>query len=43
MPEVVIVDRRGPDPEIVYVHRGSSTFDRPDVDDLLAELDDLRT
>lgn len=42
MPEVVVVDRRGPDPEIDYVHRGSSTFDRPDVDDLLATLDDLR-
>lgn len=42
MPEVVVVDRRGADPEIAYVHRGSSTFDRPQVDGLLAELDALR-
>lgn len=43
MPEVVIVDRRGTDPEVAYVHRGSSTFDRPDVDELLTELDELRS
>ncbi|SFC32998.1 peroxiredoxin Q/BCP [Halobiforma haloterrestris] len=43
MPEVVIVDRRGADPEVAYVHQGRSTFDRPAVDDLLAELDALRT
>ena len=42
MPEVVIVDRRGPAPEIAYVHQGRSTFDRPDIDELLAELDALR-
>jgi peroxiredoxin Q/BCP len=41
MPEVVIVDRRGDEPEIAYVYRGSSTFDRPDLNDLLAELDQL--
>jgi len=42
MPEVVVVDRRGDEPEIVYAHRGTSTFDRPDIDELLAELDDRR-
>jgi peroxiredoxin Q/BCP len=42
MPEVVLVDRRGPDPEIAFVHRGRSTFDRPEVEDLLDELDVLR-
>ena len=42
MPEVVIVDRRGEDPTVEYVHKGSSTFDRPEIDDLLAELDGLR-
>ena len=42
MPEVVIVDRRGESPTVAYVHKGSSTFDRPEIDDLLAELDDLR-
>lgn len=41
MPEVVIVDRRGAEPRIAYVHRGSSTFDRPDIDEILAELDAL--
>lgn len=42
MPEVVVVDRRGDDPVIAWLHRGRSTFDRPSVDDLLTELDDLR-
>jgi peroxiredoxin Q/BCP len=41
MPAVVVVDRRGTDPEIAHTHRGSSTFDRPDIDDLLATLDGL--
>ena len=42
MPEIVIVDRRGAEPEIAWVHKGSSTFDRPDIDEILAELDELR-
>ena len=42
MPEVVIVDRRGETPTVEYVHKGSSTFDRPEIDDLLGELDGLR-
>lgn len=42
MPEVVIVDRRGDEPEVVYEHRGKSTFDRPTVDAVLSELDRLR-
>ena len=42
MPEIVIVDRRGAEPEIAWVHKGSSTFDRPDIDEILAELDGLR-
>ncbi|MFB6302198.1 MAG: redoxin domain-containing protein [Haloferacaceae archaeon] len=43
MPEVVIVDRRVDPPDIAYTHRGRSTFDRPSVDDLLSELDALRS
>jgi len=42
MPTVVVVDRRGADPQIAHAHRGSSTFDRPDVDEILGVLDDLR-
>ncbi|MEF8828859.1 MAG: redoxin domain-containing protein [Haloarcula sp.] len=42
MPEIVIVDRRGDEPEIAWVHKGSSTFDRPDIDEILGELDALR-
>ena len=42
MPAVVVVDRRDGEPEIVSTHRGRSTFDRPEIDELLAELDDLR-
>lgn len=42
MPKVVIVDRRETDPKVVYAYEGSSTFDRPAVEDLLAQLDTLR-
>ena len=42
MPEVVVVDRRGDEPEIEWSYEGSSTFDRPDVDEVLAALDELR-
>ncbi|MFC5367845.1 peroxiredoxin family protein [Salinirubrum litoreum] len=42
MPEVVLLDLRGDRPEIAYSYRSKSTFDRPEVEDLLAELDDLR-
>jgi thioredoxin-dependent peroxiredoxin len=42
MPEVVIVDRRGEKPTVAAVHKGSSTFDRPSIDDLLAKLDECR-
>lgn len=41
MPQVVIVDRRTDPPEVAYIHRGKSTFDRPTIDDLLTELDSL--
>jgi len=43
MPEVVILDRRESPPAVAYVHKKRSTFDRPSVDDLLGELDDLRS
>jgi peroxiredoxin Q/BCP len=42
MPEAVIVDVRGDDPTVGWTHKGSSTFDRPSIDDLLDTLDDLR-
>jgi peroxiredoxin Q/BCP len=42
MPEIVLIDRRGTEPEIAYVHKGSSTFDRPEIDEILGEIDDLR-
>lgn len=41
MPAVVVVDRRGPELELGYAYEGSSTFDRPAIDDLIAELDEL--
>lgn len=41
MPEVVVLDLRGDRPEIGYSYRSKSTFDRPEVDEVLAELDDL--
>lgn len=43
MPRVVVVDRSGDDPEVVYTYSGRSTFDRPEIDDLLDEIDERRT
>lgn len=42
MPEVVLVDCRGEAPVVAWSYSGRSTFDRPDVDDVLARLDELR-
>jgi len=42
MPEVVVVDRRGDAPEVGWQYAGRSTFDRPDVDEVVAAIDDLR-
>lgn len=38
MPVVVIVDLQG-DPEVAWSHAGSSTFDRPSIDEILDRLD----
>ena len=42
MPEAVVVDARGDEPTVAWSYAGESTFDRPSVDDVLAELDRLR-
>jgi len=42
MPAIVVLDLRGEEPTVATVHRGRSTFDRPSVEELLAELDELR-
>ncbi len=40
MPVAVVVDLRA-EPRVGWSHRGSSTFDRPDVEDLLAAVDEV--
>lgn len=42
MPKAVLLDCRGEEPTVAYTHEGSSTWDRPEIDDLLAEIDDRR-
>ena len=42
MPKAVLLDCRGGDPTTVYTHDGSSTWDRPELEDLLAEIDEHR-
>ena len=39
MPKAVLLDCRGDEPEIVYSHEGNSTWDRPEIDDLLVAID----
>jgi len=41
MPKAVLLDCRGDEPTVAYTHEGSSTWDRPAVDDLLAAVDGL--
>ena len=43
MPAIVGIDRSGEQPAVVYTHSGRSTFDRPDIDAVLAELDRLQS
>jgi thioredoxin-dependent peroxiredoxin len=40
MPKAVVLDTRREVPTIVYVHEGTSTWDRPAIDDLLGAIDD---
>lgn len=41
MPMAAVLDLRGAEPELVFAYRGSSSSDRPTVDDLLSELDQV--
>ncbi len=40
MPKAVLLDCRTGDPMIAYSYEGSSTWDRPEIDDLLAAIDE---
>lgn len=42
MPKAVLLDCRGDEPAVVYTHEGSSTWDRPDIAELLAAIDEHR-
>jgi peroxiredoxin Q/BCP len=42
MPKVVLLDFRGEEPTVAYSHEGSSTWDRPEIADLLARIGELR-
>jgi peroxiredoxin Q/BCP len=41
MPKALVIDVRT-DPEIAWSHSGRSTFDRPSIDEILAEIDQVR-
>ena len=42
LPESVILDTRADEPEIVYTYEGESAGDRPEIETLLEEIDDLQ-
>ena len=42
LPEVVILDTRGDDAEVVYTYEGDSPGDRPAVETLVSEIDELQ-
>jgi len=42
MPKAVILDCRASDPEVVYTHEGSSTWDRPEMAELFGAIDRQR-
>jgi peroxiredoxin Q/BCP len=39
MPKALVLDCRGETPTVAYSHEGNSTFDRPEIDDLLEAID----
>jgi peroxiredoxin Q/BCP len=41
MPKALLLDLRD-DPEVVYAHEGDTPGDRPDIEDLLARVDEMR-
>jgi len=41
MPEALVIDVRGDDPTVTYVHKGTSPSDRPSIDELLREVRQL--
>lgn len=41
MPEALVIDVRGDDPTVTYVHKGTSPSDRPSIDELLKEVRQL--
>ena len=41
IPEALVIDVRGDDPTVTYVHKGSSPSDRPTIDELLDEVRQL--
>lgn len=41
MPKALVTDVRGDDPTVTYVHKGTSPSDRPSIDELLAEVQQL--
>jgi len=42
MPKAVLLDCREEPPTVVYAHEGSSTWDRPEMSELFAAVDDRR-
>lgn len=42
MPKAVLLDCRGEAPTVVYSHEGSSTWDRPSIEDVLDAIDERR-
>jgi peroxiredoxin Q/BCP len=40
MPKAVLLDTRGDTASLVYSHEGTSTWDRPSIDELLAAVDE---
>lgn len=41
MPEALVIDVTGPAPEVVYVHQGISSADRPSIDELFQWIHQL--
>lgn len=42
LPQSLIIDTRGDDPEVVFTHRGDAVDDRPTVTELLTEVEDVQ-
>jgi peroxiredoxin Q/BCP len=42
LPQSIVLDTRGEEPEVIFTHRGDSSADRPEADELIGAVEDVQ-